>query len=158
MFKKVDIETKVFGFLDTILEDVEVVKGRQEKWRDDKDYCVYRLEPFTDECFPTYLLKEDGDEYILITRLVQDVNIVVDMLGDNAFDNYELLKRGLFDDELYDIGLSLKGYKTQAVDNTSLEKEFWKERATGGFSFRFQNDSEKQISTIDEVDVEYEFI
>jgi len=158
MLKKVDIEKKVYNFLTAILSEVNVVKGRQEKWRSGEDYCSYIVKPFSDRCFPRYLVEEQGEGYNLITQLTQDVDIVIDMVGDNAFDNYEILKRGLFDDELYEAGLALKGFKAQAVDNTSLEKEFWKERATGGFSFRFQNETIKEISTIDEVNVEYEFI
>lgn len=159
LLNKVDIEEKIYAFLNGgIFTDVEVVKGRQDDWRDNQDYCVYVVSPFGDECFPRYYLKEDGVGYELITELVQDVDVRIDMLGSSAFDNYEVLKRALFDDEFYEVGLSLKSYINKPTDNTALEKNFWRERATGGFSLRFTNTTSKPISTIDEVNVEYEAI
>lgn len=163
-YNKVDIERIIYNFLlQAMPVDVDVVKGRQEKWRDDANYCVYRILPFSDVSQPQHKLVEKTipDTYELISNYVQDVEVVIDMVGNSAFNNYGILKNALFDEDINaDLDfLSLVDYDAQAVDNTALEKEMWLERATGSLTFRFNNEFTKDISTIDEVkDIDFEFI
>ena len=161
LYSKRDIETITYTFLNNIFTDVVVTPERQEDWRDsEQEYCLYRVGVFQDISQPKYELQDNEDEtYTLIQKVVQNVEVTVDLVGDDAFDNYNLLKRELFnDDHSFKDYAGLVDYEETGIDNTAVEKGFWKQRVTGGFTLQLENEFTRDVETIEDIDVDYTII